>query len=116
MIKKCSICEQKMDMYTTSHKNLPFVDGRLYPAVCFTCFFIPKIMNQTYDEKGNIFEEVELDYSCSNLNTAEEVYNQGAAETLNQAKKSLESVKKVCESAIGSKKQKSRPIASWNMC
>lgn len=105
-----------MDIYTNVHKNLPFVDGRLYSHVCFTCFFVPKTMNQTYDQKGNISEEIDLDYSCSNLNTANEIYNQGASDTLNQAKRSLESVKKACESAIGVKKQKSRPVASWNMC
>lgn len=111
---KCSLCEQYTDIYTTIHKTKPFVDGKLYQKICFTCFFVPKTLEQKYDSKGLIKEEIELPYSCDNLNTPKEIYNQGSAETLKQAKKSFESVQSLCRLCKKNKDIK-RPIPDWNI-
>jgi hypothetical protein len=90
---KCPICNQKSDLFVSSHKNKPFVDNRLYPKICFTCFCVPKTILQKYDKNGLIAEEIHLDYSIENLHTAKELFEQGSADNLNQAKKCVKSVK-----------------------
>lgn len=99
----CSLCQQKTDIYTDVHKAKPFVDGKLYPKLCFTCFNVPKINEQIYNSKGFIKEEKELPYSCENLHSPKELYNQGSSETLKQAKISFESVFKTCKACKKSK-------------
>lgn len=94
----CSLCEQSTDVYTTSYKNHPFVNGKNYPILCFTCCFVPKTLEQAYNSKGLIKEEIVIPYSCESLNSPKEVYNQGSSESLKQAKKSVESVEKACKS------------------
>lgn len=91
----CPICFQKMDLCVTSHKNKPFIDNKLYPKMCFTCYSVPKIYDQKYDEKGYIKEEIALDYSHRNLNTPQELFNEGSADSIDQAKKCYNSVKKL---------------------
>lgn len=91
----CPICGQHMDMCVTSHKNKPFVDNKNYPKMCFTCYTVPKILEQKYDEKGYIFEEKQLEYSKKNLHSPEELFQEGSADSLEQAKKSIISVKKL---------------------
>jgi hypothetical protein len=89
----CPICEQKMDMCVTSHKNKPFIDNNIYPKMCFTCFSVPKILDQKYDDKGYIKEENVLEYSHKNLHSAENIFKEGSADSLEQAKKCVRSVK-----------------------
>lgn len=113
-MKKCPICKQKMDIYTTVHKKAPFIDGKNYDMLCFTCFFVPKIQKQKYDKNGYIIEQIELDYCCDNLSSAQELYQQGSSDTLKNAKISVESVKKLC-SGIKLKKPIYRPKPEWNI-
>lgn len=90
---KCPICQQKMDLIVISHRNKPFVDNNLYPKMCFMCFNVPKILKQILDKEGSVKKEIELEYSMDNLHSAQEVYDQGSADNLNQAKRSVQSVK-----------------------
>jgi len=115
MIKKCPICDQKMDIYTTAHKNSPFVDEKTYPAICFTCYFVPKTEEQKYDSEGSVSEQSELPYSHKNLHTAKELYDMGSAETLSQAKKCVQAVAEACKGVREGKRPKTRPKASWNV-
>lgn len=108
----CSLCEQIADIYTTAHKTKPFVDGKLYDKICFTCFFVPKTIEQTYNSKGSIKEEKEIAYSCESLHTPKELYSQGSSETLKQAKKSVESVTNACKTCKKIKDLR-RPNADW---
>jgi hypothetical protein len=94
-IDLCPICSQNMDICVTSHKNKPFVDNKFYSKMCFTCFCAPKILDQKYDEKGYISEEKELDYCKKNLHSAQELFDQGSADSLAYAKKSVKSIKKL---------------------
>lgn len=94
-IDPCPICQQHMDVCVTSHKNKPFVDNKFYPKMCFTCFSVPKTIEQKYDENGYILEEKELDYSKKNLHKPEELFHEGSADTLFNAKKSVRCVKKL---------------------
>lgn len=114
--KTCSVCGQKTDIYTTAHKNNPFVDNKIYPIVCFTCYFVPKIQEQKYDSEGLVLEETELPYCCDNLSTANELRAQGACDSIKYAKNCVEAVSKACRSAKKDKKPKTRPKAAWNIC
>ena len=115
--KNCQVCGQKTDMHTSVHKNLPFVDNRNYYLICFTCYFVPKILQQKYAPDGSVSEEIDIPYCCENLYSAKELYESGSAETLSYAKKSVEAVKNACLKCLkDGKKQKSRPKASWNIC
>lgn len=106
--KCCPICNQTMDLCVVSHKNKPFVDNKLYPEMCFTCYHVPKISQQKYDEKGYILEENDLEYSIKNLNNAEELYNSGSADSLEYARKCVRAVKKL-QIEKSKYKEKSRP-------
>lgn len=106
-----------MDVWTTAHKNQPFVDDNTYPLMCFTCYHVPRTVEQKYSKDGSVSEEVELPYSCENLHTARELHESGAADSQKQAKTSLEAVSRLCASVRAGKKkiQKKRPPASWNV-
>jgi len=108
----CSLCGQKTDIYTTVHRSKPFVDGKNYQKLCFTCFSVPKTLNQTYNSRGLIKEEIEIPYSCQNLHTPKEVYSEGSADSLKQAKKSVESVMESCKSCVTTKEIK-KPKPEW---
>lgn len=114
--KICEVCGQKTDVYTGVHKKHPFVDGRNYGAVCFTCYFVPKTTDQKYDKDGSLEEEVSLPYSCQHLQTARDLHDQGASDTLRYAQACVEAVKGVCKGVRPPKKPTKRPEASWNVC
>jgi len=113
-MKNCPLCGQNMDLFTTSHKNSPFVDNKNYAVLCFTCYFVPKIIEQFYAPDGSVSEEKILDYSCENMCSATELHERGTADTIKQARRCVAAVKESCK---GSKKhQKHRPKATWNIC
>jgi hypothetical protein len=89
----CPICNQTIDLCVISHKNKPFVDNKCYSEMCFTCYHVPKVSEQKYDEKGYIIEEVDLEYSIKNLNSPEELFDSGSADSLECAKRSVRAVK-----------------------
>lgn len=89
----CPICNQHMDLCVTSHKNKPFVDNKFYSKMCFTCYSVPKILSQKYNEQGYIQEEITMEYCHKNLNKPEELLFEGSAETIEKAKKSYKAVK-----------------------
>lgn len=120
--KTCDICGQKTDIYTSVHKKAPFVDGKNYGTVCFTCFFVPKTVEQKYLKDGGLEEELELPYSCQNMMSAKDLHEQGASDSLKYARICVEAVQKACQGLkppAGSKNTKSlqrRPEPSWNVC
>lgn len=113
--KTCQICGQKTDIYTSVHKKSPFVDGRNYETVCFTCFFVPKVSEQRYRKDGSLDEESEIPYSCASLISPRELHEQGGADSLRQAKACVEAVEKACRGVRPPKKPIRRPEASWNV-
>ncbi len=72
VFKNCPICNQKMDLYVTSHRSTPFVDNNNYPKMCFGCYNVPRTQRQKYKEEGYIIEDAILEYSMKNLNTAKD--------------------------------------------
>lgn len=114
--KTCEVCGQRTDIYTGIHKKEPFVDGKNYAVVCFTCYFVPKTLAQRYDKEGSVLEEEELPYSPDNLCTPRELQDQGAADSPRQAKTSVEAVQRLCKGVRKPKKPPKRPRASWNVC
>lgn len=104
-----------MDLWTGAHKNSPFVDKKNYLAMCFTCFFVPKILEQRYSKDGGVEEEVHLPYSCESLCTPKELLDSGAADSSKQAKASVEGVKAACRGVRPDKKPAKRPEPSWNI-
>lgn len=114
-MKKCSICGQKTDIFTNSHRKNTFVDGRNYETVCFTCYFVPKIVHQKYNSDGSILEDDQLSYSCENLHEAKDLYQSGSCDNIKQAKICVEAVKKLCLKAKAQKNPKKRPPPFWNI-
>lgn len=94
-IDPCPICGQHMDLCVTSHKNKPYVDNKLYNKICFTCYSVPKVIVQKYDKNGYIIEEVPLEYSIRNLKNSKELVEEGSALSPAEAKKCIESIKKL---------------------
>ena len=114
-MKRCSICEQRADIYTATHRKEPFADGRLYDTVCFTCYFVPKTVEQKYSSDGSVSEEVEFPYSCELLYSAKELHESGAADSTRQAKVCVEAVKKLAFKSLKQKHPRKRPKPSWNI-
>lgn len=114
-MKRCSICQQRADIYTKVHRKEPFADGRLYECVCFTCYFVPKVNEQRYDEQGRIAEETELGYSCENLYEPSELHGSGAADSVRQARACVEAVRRLCSKSLKNKKPRRRPETSWSL-
>ena len=105
---RCPICNQKMDLIITSHKNKPFVDNKTYERICFTCYNVPKTIEQKYFKDGSIKEELELEYNINNLHTPKELVDQGSADNINQARICVTAVKnlKVLKTKAKSQKPK----------
>lgn len=114
--KICDICGSKADVYTDVHKKEPFANGRNYSVVCFTCYFVPKIIDQKYDGDGMLKEEIEIPYGCTVLNSPKDLHIQGAADTLKQAKTSVEAVQAACRGVKTPKKALKRPSPAWKVC
>ena len=89
----CPLCGQFMDLYCTGNRHTPFVDGKTYNKICFTCYHVPKTVRQVYDDKDELIEEIELPYSHKHLHTAKELFDIGPAETMVQARRSVASVR-----------------------
>lgn len=105
----CPICGQFMDLYCAAHRNKPFVDDQCYPKICFGCYWVPKTMEQIYNEDGSILEEKELEFSHRNLNTPEELFQQGTCESLKEARLCVRSVKAACKAAGLDGRKKGKP-------
>jgi hypothetical protein len=93
----CPICEEFMDLAIISCKKTPFVDGRNYSKMCFTCWHVPKEEVQIYDEKMKIKKIEGPFYDHIHLNSAQELVDEGSADCLKQARKSIRCVKKKCK-------------------
>lgn len=72
---------------------MPFVDGKCYPKICFTCYHVPKTVEQIYNEDGTVKEDKELLFSHRNLHTIKEMIEYQMAETPQQARDSVRAVK-----------------------
>lgn len=120
--KVCDICGQRTDIYTSVHKKTPFVDGKNYSVVCFTCFFVPKVAEQRYAKDGSLEEEIDVPYGCQSMMSAKELHDQGASDTLKYAKACVEAVQRACQgvkapkASKGPKTPQRRPEPSWNVC
>lgn len=97
--KDCPVCGELMDFMVVSHKNHPFVDGKCYPAICFSCYQVPKVYCYEFDKKGNIISSEGPFYNYLHLHTPEELLEIGSADSLCQAKKSVDGVTKACKKA-----------------
>ena len=109
--RKCPLCGNTMTLYCTAHKNQPFIDGKLYPKMCFTCYHVPKTEEQVYDEEGVVIEEISLPYNHRNLHTIKELVDYQIAENPKEAKDSVRAVKLAVSqaNALDLKVAKKRP-------
>jgi len=110
----CGLCSQKLTVYTKSHKNIPFVDNKLYDKLCFTCCLVPKTSNQIYNSNGTIKEIVEIPYSKDSLYTAKELFIAGSCDSLKEATISVDAVLKSIKSS-GKTKTKKPPEFVWSL-
>ena len=94
----CPICGQYMDFIVTSHRSKPFIDGKCYAKMCFACYHVPLDYITIYDEQGNVQEMQGPFYSHRHLNTAEDLFKNGSANSLKEAQISVDAVKRCCRS------------------
>lgn len=87
-----------MDIYCTGNKNVPFVDGKCYPKLCFVCYHVPKTEMQIYED-GFVKDEKELLYSHKHLHTISELIDFGIAENASQARDSVKAVRMAINNA-----------------
>lgn len=111
----CDICGANTDIYTSVHAKNKFIDHKFYDKVCFTCYFVPKTIDQKYNKEGLVVEEIELDYSSENLNTPKELVLNGNADNIKEAKRSYESVVGLCKKKKKNKNKLNRPKADWRI-
>lgn len=97
--KFCPVCSELMEFMVVSHRNHPFVDGNCYPAICFSCYQVPKVYCHEFDKKGNIISSTGPHYSYLHLHDAQELLEMGSADNLSQAERSVEGVLKACKKA-----------------
>jgi hypothetical protein len=83
-----------MEIICSGHSSVPFIDGRKYPEICFVCFNIPKIWEITPSDNGSEDTWEGPFYDHKHLFTAEELIEDGVAEDIRRAKKSITAVKK----------------------
>jgi hypothetical protein len=95
----CPLCGQALDLYCTGNRNTPFVDGKTYSKLCFTCYNVPKTIKQVYDEEGSVVDEVDLGYSPKHLHTAKELVDLGPADNMIQARRSVAGVRSAIKMA-----------------
>jgi len=48
----CPICKTPIEVIVRCFSEEPFIDGRTYPEICFTCANVPKTWE--YDKDGEI--------------------------------------------------------------
>lgn len=89
----CHICGQHMDFCVTSFNHQPFIDGKRYKRICFTCAQVPQDYVQTY-LNDNIVEQQGPFFDWKHLCTPEELVKMGAAETLEEANRSVKAVRR----------------------
>jgi len=108
--KRCQICDEVKDLYCSGYSKNPFIDGKCYYRICFSCYHVPKTVNQIYDKDGSILEEMQLPFSHKNIHTMKELVDMGASENFSEAKKSVKSVVNLIKNAKPSdlKKQKTQ--------
>jgi hypothetical protein len=94
-LKNCPICDQKMDLIVTSHKNSVYIDNKTYDEMCFTCYSAPKTLKQTLDSDGWLKSETELEYCVKNLHNATELFKMGSADSVGCASRCLKAIKKL---------------------
>mgnify|MGYP006908372956 CR=1 FL=1 len=97
--KLCPLCNNYMDIYCTGHKNVPFVDGKCYPKLCFVCYHVPKTEVQIYNEDGSVKEDRELPYTHKHLHTMAELVEFGMAQNAAEARDSVKAVRAAINAA-----------------
>lgn len=98
----CPICGQYMDFIVVSHRAKPFVDGKLYPKMCFGCFHTPQQFTITYSAEGTVENQEGPFYTHRLLETPESLFASGAVASLKEAQKCVEGVRRACR-AVGVK-------------
>jgi hypothetical protein len=83
-----------MEIICSGHSTTPYVDGRKYPEMCFTCFHVPKIWEITPSENGSEDKWEGPFFDHKHLCTPQELVEDGVAEDVKLAKKSVAAVKK----------------------
>lgn len=88
-----------MDYYAITYRNHPFIDGKTYKRMCFCCANVPQEIEQIYDKEGNIVGQEGPFFDWKHLRTAEDLFDIGSAESLEEAKRCVRAVKRAIREA-----------------
>jgi len=115
MQTKCCLCKQDTDLFTTEYKTKPFIDNKTYNILCFTCYCVPKILDQKLDKDDYVLEETELPFCCRYLHKPSELVDFGSADSFKQAKISTNAVKSSCGKIKNPKEFEKPKRINWKM-
>jgi hypothetical protein len=93
----CLICGQWMDLEVISCRKTPFIDGKTYAKMCFTCFNVPEQEIQKYDDDGNIEEVLGPFYDHKHIHKATDMVEWGICDNLKEARACIKAVKEKCK-------------------
>jgi hypothetical protein len=100
---ECPVCKTKCEIFCTSYYQNPFIDGRKYEFICFTCSEIPKMWD--FDESTSefiLYECLSPDRLCSVAEMMEDGFD------LNESQKSLQAIQKLIKKSNILVKSKSK--------
>lgn len=92
----CPLCGQNMEIVCRGFENEPFIDGKKYKVLCFTCINVPKIWETTYGKAKDGSEDKWEGpfFTHKKLKTAEEMLEDGSVNDIRIAKKSILEIKR----------------------
>lgn len=88
----CPICGELIEVVVTAYKRIPFINGKNYEEICFTCDSVPKM--HSFDELKNELI-VYNNFDKNRLNTLEEMISDGF--TKKESQISIKAVKRICK-------------------
>jgi len=86
-----------MDLEVISCRKTPFIDGKTYAKMCFTCFNVPEQEIQKYDDDGNIEEVLGPFYDHKHIRKATDMVEWGICDNLKEARACIKAVKEKCK-------------------
>jgi hypothetical protein len=90
MFLECPVCKCDIEVIVRFHTDEPFVDGRTYSEMCFTCASVPK----TWEYDAVADEVIVFDFKSPNrLCTVEDMVSDGWDKE--EAQRSIKAVKKL---------------------
>lgn len=109
----CQICGAETDVIVSAYRNHPFIDGRCYQELCFTCYEVPKVSEyfEEYNDGVRIHKDVIVYYNGldqTKLHSLEEMMADGFGRE--ESQRSIKAIKAAIKKGLPLPKPTARPI------